>query len=58
MPGIAYRVVEEVSAKGLIRPDESPLLMRLLLLRHIHVQENAQWFGLKRTNTSAVSLQV
>lgn len=59
MPGIAYRVVEELANKQLIRSDESPLLMRALLLKHRHVQEfDRGWFGLRRINTSAVSLQV
>ena len=59
MPGVAYRLVEELSSKGLIKPDESPLLMRALLLKHKHVQEpERSWFGLRRINTSAVSLQV
>ncbi|CAG7833126.1 unnamed protein product [Allacma fusca] len=58
MPGVAYRIVEDLSSKGLIRSDESPLLMRALLLKHKHVQEmERSWFGLRRTNTSAVSLQ-
>jgi len=59
MPGIAYRVVEEFSSKGLIDSDDSPLMMRALLLRHKHVQDSS-WFGMRRTNTAAsmVSLQV
>ncbi len=59
MPGIAYRLVEEMANKNLIRSEESPLLMRALLLKHKHVQElGGGWFGLRRINTSAVSLQV
>ncbi|ODN05154.1 Anion exchange protein 3 [Orchesella cincta] len=59
MPGIAYRLVEDLTNKGLIRSEESPMLMRALLLKHKHVQEFERgWFGLRRNNTSAVSLQV
>lgn len=62
MPGVAYRVVEELSGKGLIKAEESPLFMRALLLKHRHVQElDRTWFGLRRINTasaSVVSLQV
>ncbi|CAL8069832.1 unnamed protein product [Orchesella dallaii] len=58
MPGIAYRLVEDLTNKGLIRSEESPMLMRALLLKHKHVQEFERgWFGLRRINTSAVSLQ-
>jgi hypothetical protein len=58
MPGVAYRVVEELASKNLIRQDESPMLMRALLLKHKHVNDNpVGWFGLKRINTSVVSLQ-
>jgi len=56
MPGVSYRVVEELSAKGIIRPDESPLLMRALLLKHKHVNElDRTWFGLRRINTASVA---
>jgi hypothetical protein len=56
MPGLAYRVVEELAAKGIIRPDESPLLMRALLLKHRHVNElDRNWFGLRRINTASVA---
>lgn len=59
MPGIAYRLVEDFAGKGLIRSEESPMLMRALLLKHKHVQEfDRGWFGLRRINTSVVSLQV
>jgi len=56
MPGVAYRIVEELSAKALIKQEESPLLMRALLLKHRHVQEQeASWFKLRRSNTSSAS---
>ncbi len=62
MPGIAYRVVEELSLKGLIKSEESPFFMRALLLKHKHVQETeGSWFRLRRTttpSTSVINLQV
>lgn len=59
MPGIAYRLVEELENKGVIKSEEGPVVMRTLVLKHRPVQEmEKSWFGLRRINTSAISLQV
>lgn len=56
MAGIAYRVVDEMASKGLIRTEDSTLLMRTLLLKHKHVEEHdGGWFRLRRSNTSTAS---
>ncbi|XP_053623673.1 anion exchange protein 3 isoform X2 [Plodia interpunctella] len=40
LPGVAYRVVENMVSEGLIEEDDKPVVMRSLLLRHRHVNED------------------
>jgi hypothetical protein len=59
LPGVAYRVVEQMVVDELIEPEEKPTVMRALLLRHRHVNEHDRFrFGMKRTFSSYTSLQV
>lgn len=60
MPGVAYRVVEELVKKGLLTEEDSALLMRVLLLKHKHVPIPGDgWLGkLKRTGTAASALSL
>jgi hypothetical protein len=59
LPGVAYRVVEQMVVDELIEPEEKPTIMRALLLRHRHVNEHDRFrFGMKRTFSSYTSLQV
>jgi hypothetical protein len=59
LPGVAYRVVEQMVVDELIEPEEKPTIMRALLLRHRHVNEHDRFrFGMKRTSSSYTSLQV
>lgn len=60
LPGLAYRVVEQMVIEELILPEDRPVVMRALLLRHRHVQENDRGFrfGAKRNYASYTSLQV
>ncbi|XP_066995941.2 band 3 anion transport protein [Anabrus simplex] len=58
LPGVAYRVVEQMVIEELIEPDEKPTVMRALLLRHRHVDDHDRFrFGMKRTFSSYTSLQ-
>jgi solute carrier family 4 anion exchanger 2 len=58
LPGVAYRVVEQMVVDELIEPEEKPTIMRALLLRHRHVNEHDRFrFGMKRTFSSYTSLQ-
>lgn len=59
VPGMAYRVVEQMVVDELILPEDRPVIMRALLLRHRHVQEHERFrFGGKRNYASYTSLQV
>jgi hypothetical protein len=59
LPGVAYRVVEQMVVEELIEPEDKPTIMRALLLRHRHVNEHDRFrFGMKRTFSSYTSLQV
>ncbi|PSN30594.1 Anion exchange protein 2 [Blattella germanica] len=58
LPGVAYRVVEQMVIDELIEPEDKPTVMRALLLRHRHVNEHDRFrFGMKRTFSSYTSLQ-
>uniref|UniRef100_A0A336M5M2 Anion exchange protein n=2 Tax=Culicoides sonorensis TaxID=179676 RepID=A0A336M5M2_CULSO len=59
LPGIAYRVVEQMVIDELITEDDKPTLLRALLLRHRHVNEHSHGtfnFGLKKKYSSYSSL--
>jgi solute carrier family 4 anion exchanger 2 len=59
LPGVAYRVVEQMVVDELIEPEEKPTVMRALLLKHRHVNEHDRFrFGMRRTFSSYTSLQV
>ncbi|XP_034938869.1 anion exchange protein 2 isoform X2 [Chelonus insularis] len=59
VPGLAYRVVEQMVVDELILPEDRPVVMRALLLRHRHVNEHDRGFrfGGKRNYASYTSLQ-
>ncbi|XP_021924578.1 anion exchange protein 2 [Zootermopsis nevadensis] len=58
LPGVAYRVVEQMVVDELIEPEDKPTIMRALLLRHRHVNEHDRFrFGTRRTFSSYTSLQ-
>ncbi|XP_032454773.1 anion exchange protein 2 isoform X7 [Nasonia vitripennis] len=59
LPGLAYRVVEQMVIEELILPEDRPVVMRALLLRHRHVHEHDRGFrfGAKRNYASYTSLQ-
>ncbi|XP_012285898.1 anion exchange protein 3 isoform X2 [Orussus abietinus] len=59
LPGLAYRVVEQMVVEELILPEDRPIVMRALLLRHRHVHEHDRGFrfGMKRNYSSYTSLQ-
>ncbi|KAL6421028.1 hypothetical protein ACFW04_013566 [Cataglyphis niger] len=59
LPGLAYRVVEQMVIEELILPEDRPVVMRALLLRHRHVHEHERGFrfGGKRSYSSYTSLQ-
>nr|CAD7463309.1 unnamed protein product [Timema tahoe] len=58
LPGVAYRVVEQMVVDELILPEDKPTVMRALLLRHRHVNEHDRFrFGTKRSFASYTSLQ-
>ncbi|XP_035714633.1 band 3 anion transport protein isoform X1 [Folsomia candida] len=58
LPGVAYRAVEAFVLKELIRPEEKAFVMRNILLKHKHVNENdSPWkFNLRRNTTANGSL--
>lgn len=60
LPGVAYRVVEQMVMEELILPEDKSVVMRSLLLRHRHVHEHDRGFrfGSKRNYSSYTSLQV
>ncbi|XP_012224582.2 band 3 anion transport protein isoform X3 [Linepithema humile] len=59
LPGLAYRVVEQMVVEELILSEDKPVVMRALLLRHRHVHEHERGFrfGGKRSYSSYTSLQ-
>ncbi|XP_058801506.1 band 3 anion transport protein isoform X2 [Phymastichus coffea] len=59
LPGLSYRVVEQMVIEELILPEDRPVIMRALLLRHRHVHEHERGFrfGPKRNASSYTSLQ-
>ncbi|XP_034254186.1 anion exchange protein 2 isoform X2 [Thrips palmi] len=58
LPGVAYRVVEQMVISELIRPKDRVTVMRALLLRHRHVNEHERFrFGMKKASVSYTSLQ-
>lgn len=59
LPAIAYRVSEDLFKEDLIREEDKALLMRVLLVRHRHVNEqHDRRFGFTRNKHSYASLQV
>lgn len=58
LPGIAYRVVEQMAIDQLIKDDEKPTVIRALLLRHRHVSEHERFRFIRRNTASYSSLQV
>ncbi|CAH1133077.1 unnamed protein product [Ceutorhynchus assimilis] len=58
MPAIAYRVTEELFKEDLIRENDKGPLMRMLLVRHRHVNEqHERRFGFTKNKHSYTSLQ-
>ncbi|XP_037810199.1 band 3 anion transport protein isoform X4 [Lucilia sericata] len=58
LPAVAYRVVEQMVIEDLINSDDKPSVLRSLLLRHRHVNENQNGFPFtKRKYNSYTSLQ-
>ncbi|XP_011636149.1 band 3 anion transport protein isoform X6 [Pogonomyrmex barbatus] len=59
LPGLAYRIVEQMVIEELILAEDRPIVMRALLLRHRHVHEHERGFrfGGKRSYSSYTSLQ-
>lgn len=60
LPGLAYRVVEQMVVEELILAEDRPVVMRALLLRHRHVHDHDRGFRFsgKRNYSSYTSLQV
>ncbi|XP_031828295.1 anion exchange protein Ae2 isoform X2 [Nomia melanderi] len=59
LPGLAYRVVEQMVMEELILPEDRAVIIRALLLRHKHVHDHDRGFrfGGKRNYSSYNSLQ-
>ncbi|XP_055701079.1 band 3 anion transport protein isoform X5 [Phlebotomus papatasi] len=59
LPGVAYRVVEQMVVEDLIQADDKATVLRALLLRHRHVNESHSGFhfGSRRKYSSYTSLQ-
>ncbi|XP_024084063.1 band 3 anion transport protein isoform X3 [Cimex lectularius] len=57
LPGVVYRVVEQMAIDELITENDKPIVMRALLLRHRHVQEERFRFNVRRNTASYSSLQ-
>lgn len=60
LPGVAYRVVEQMGLSELILMEEKAQVLRSLLLKHRHVNESGRVWNLamKRSPGSHTSLQV
>ncbi|XP_073957418.1 anion exchange protein Ae2 isoform X3 [Choristoneura fumiferana] len=58
LPGVAYRVVESMVEDDLIEEDDKPVVMRSLLLRHRHVNDERFRFSIGgKKHASYTSLQ-
>uniref|UniRef100_A0A8D8SFV2 Anion exchange protein n=1 Tax=Cacopsylla melanoneura TaxID=428564 RepID=A0A8D8SFV2_9HEMI len=57
LPGVAYRVVEQMVVDELIGPDDRHVVMRALLLKHRHVQDHERFRFMRRNTASYTSLQ-
>ncbi|XP_014613871.1 PREDICTED: anion exchange protein 2 isoform X1 [Polistes canadensis] len=59
LPGLTYRMVEQMVIEELILPEDRSVIMRALLLKHRHVHEHDRGFrfGGKRNYSSYTSLQ-
>lgn len=60
LPGVIYRVVEQMAIEELINQEDKAAVMRLLLLRHKHVQQDSDKFSrfIRRNTSSYTSLTV
>lgn len=58
LPGVAYRVVEQMVVEELILAEDKSSVMRALLLRHKHVDLEKFSFSFRRNTVSYTSLQV
>lgn len=60
LPGVVYRVVEQMAVDELIGSEDKPTVMRALLLKHRHVHESDSRFrfNMRRNTSSYSSLQV
>lgn len=58
LPGVAYRVVEQMAIDQVIKEDEKPTVIRALLLRHRHVNDHERFRFIRRNTASYTSLQV
>ncbi|KAL5234886.1 hypothetical protein ACI65C_002296 [Semiaphis heraclei] len=58
LPGVVYRVVEQMAVEELINQEDKAAVMRLLLLRHKHVQQDSDKFSrfIRRNTSSYTSL--
>ncbi|KAI4493268.1 hypothetical protein M0802_009556 [Mischocyttarus mexicanus] len=59
LPGLTYRMVEQMVIEELILPEDRSVIMRALLLKHRHVHQHDRGFsfGGKRNYSSYTSLQ-
>ncbi|XP_075230132.1 anion exchange protein Ae2 isoform X2 [Lycorma delicatula] len=58
LPGVAYRVVEQMVIDELISAENKSTVMRALLLRHRHVHEHDRFrFSVRKNTSSYTSLQ-
>ncbi|XP_015186567.1 PREDICTED: band 3 anion transport protein isoform X2 [Polistes dominula] len=59
LPGLTYRMVEQMVIEELILPEDRSVIMRALLLKHRHVHEHDRGFRFvgKRNYSSYTSLQ-
>jgi len=60
LPGVVYRVVEQMVVEELINQEDKAAVMRLMLLRHKHVQQDSDKFSrfIRRNTSSYTSLTV
>lgn len=58
LPGVAYRVVEQMAIDQLIKEEEKSTVIRALLLRHRHVNYHERFRFIRRNTASYTSLQV
>ncbi|XP_054277122.1 band 3 anion transport protein isoform X2 [Macrosteles quadrilineatus] len=58
LPGISYRIVEQMVVEELISPEDKPAVMRALLLRYRFVDAHERFrFSVRRNTSSYTSLQ-